>query len=337
MKIIKCLNCKEKWYVDEVKIDNLKCCPFCENNLREEDNKVDMALDSFDKIIYSAIIHFGIDVFQNYTQFTAYLKDIIGDSKELKKEGRIFCRIVNVYYNDIVEIFLLPFNKCDSNMQKLNYNLMEEEGLSEAWAEKICTSITNAKYMLNQKKKYKITAEISEYATDQKIFKSKHDNKNINNDTNNIHKRIVGNRKEGIKYLDKLAIQIVNIIKNMNHSLILIEKPNNTKINREYFVKSLVDKQIEKSEIIYISEEEINFVYNSSLTANKIVIVEDTNGYYGYGSSLIYSAVKMNLNKKVKAFVIVVFPGFRSNYPYCDYSEKIFIPNGIRNAGGLIE
>lgn len=140
MKKLKCRECSEIWYVDESDLDKLSVCPFCVVPIWEQ--KVITEFDTLDKAIYGAIKNMGIDIFQNHRQLSGYLMDM---APNLKKEIRIFTKTINEEYMVYVKnAFEQDERNAEIAINKLKNLFIEDEGLSEKWADMLCESLFGA-------------------------------------------------------------------------------------------------------------------------------------------------------------------------------------------------
>lgn len=140
MKKLRCKLCNATWYIEEEMFDKQNVCPCCAKELRE---KVDIVeFDSLDKAIYGVITKAGINILQNPRQLLGYLLDI---APELKKEIRIFSKAYNEEYLMYVrDVFEKEISEAELVLYKLRHIFIEEEGLSENWADMLCAGIWGA-------------------------------------------------------------------------------------------------------------------------------------------------------------------------------------------------
>ncbi len=140
MKQLKCESCSEMWIVSDDCIDRQKVCPFCASSIREEVSFSE--IDSLDKAIYAAVSRFGLDALKNPRQMVGFMMDI---APQLKKEIKIFSKAVSEEYaGKIGEVFDKPVSEIGPVIGKIKGLLIDEEGMSESWAEMICTNIQAA-------------------------------------------------------------------------------------------------------------------------------------------------------------------------------------------------
>lgn len=140
MKKICCQLCNNTWIVETEDLVKQQVCPYCRSPLQ---GKVKFDIyNSLDKAIYVAIANMGDGVFQNIRQLSGFLMDI---APNLKKEIRIFCKNVTDNYTSYIRIlFNQELDVAEETLQKLRNLFIEEEGLSETWADLICDSLHGA-------------------------------------------------------------------------------------------------------------------------------------------------------------------------------------------------
>lgn len=133
MKRIRCESCAGIWMVEDVDLVKQKVCPYCKISIQ---GKVEFEkYDSLDKAIYGAIIKLGIDVVQNPRQMFGFMLDV---APTIKKEIRIFSKTVtDDYIGYIKEVFEQDIQMAEVILKKLKCLFIEEEGVSEFWADMI--------------------------------------------------------------------------------------------------------------------------------------------------------------------------------------------------------
>lgn len=140
MKSIKCELCEGVWIVEDKDLENQKVCPYCTTSLQGEVEFSDC--DSLDKAIYSAIKRMGRDIFQKPRQLSAFMMDI---APGLKKEIRIFLKAFSEdYFGYIEKAFEQKIEEVEMTISKLHHLFVEEEGLSDCWAEILCRGLYGA-------------------------------------------------------------------------------------------------------------------------------------------------------------------------------------------------
>lgn len=140
MKKIKCKSCGKKWYLDNGEENYLKVCPFCEKPLKEKqklDDKKDLGT-----AIYYALSERGIDMLASVGKISGFLYDSV---PELKKEIKIFAKTFDEdYLAQYRDTFNQDIRSVELTLSKLREIFIEEEGLSEAWADMLCANCYQA-------------------------------------------------------------------------------------------------------------------------------------------------------------------------------------------------
>ena len=140
MKKIRCQLCDGAWIVEKDDLEKQKVCPYCGNSVQ---GKVEFkAYDSLDKAIYGAVTKMGDGVLQNLRQLFGFMMDT---APNLKKEIRIFSKTVTDDYASYIRIiFNQDVEAAETTIRKLRQLFIEEEGLSESWADIICDGLHGA-------------------------------------------------------------------------------------------------------------------------------------------------------------------------------------------------
>lgn len=134
MNRLKCLKCSKLWYVDDVELDFVNICPFCSSKIRSKGTVGN--IDTLGKAIYQAISIGGLDLLTSSEKISGYLMDLLPDKK---KEIRIFTKTFDGDYLSMYRnIFERTENDIEVTMNKLRSVFIEEEGLSETWANMLC-------------------------------------------------------------------------------------------------------------------------------------------------------------------------------------------------------
>ena len=200
MKQVKCNACKEKWYIDNQNEKKLRVCPFCATDIRE---KIELKnVNTLGEALCKAISDRGIEILDDRQNMYAYLLDTI---PELKREIRIFSKS---FGKECLVLYKEAFNKNENEleltMQQIKYLLIEEEGLSEEWTNKICKECRQAlMYYRGESPRYIILADIVD--VDLKLVEIK--NRKIEDiKSHTVEKKKVGNKI----YIKKIASEIDN-------------------------------------------------------------------------------------------------------------------------------
>lgn len=140
MQKIVCNHCGGKWYIDKSDTAKMKSCLFCQTALRQK--KQITTLDSLDKVIFTAISSLGVEAVSQPGQFSGYMMDI---APSFKKELRILTRFLsNEYCTVIKEAFSKDLPAAELLINRLRTSLVEEDGLSDSWADTLCSSYMGA-------------------------------------------------------------------------------------------------------------------------------------------------------------------------------------------------
>lgn len=134
MKQLKCLKCSKIWYVDDAELNAVNTCPFCSSQIRCKGTIGN--IDTLGKAIYQAISTGGLDLLTSNERISGYLLDLLPDQK---KEIRIFTK---TFDDDYLSMYRNAFEQTGTGievtMNKLRSVFIEEEGLSDTWANMLC-------------------------------------------------------------------------------------------------------------------------------------------------------------------------------------------------------
>lgn len=140
MKQIICKKCMKKWYVDNGEENLVMTCPFCSASAREEQSITEV--DTLAKAIFKAVYEHGTEMLTSLGRISGYLFDMVPD---LKKEIRIFSKAFNNDYIALFrEAFDLDIDSVKLIMKKFRRFFIEEEGLSDYWADLLCENCFQA-------------------------------------------------------------------------------------------------------------------------------------------------------------------------------------------------
>lgn len=133
MKQLKCLRCNKIWYVDDPESDSVNTCSFCSTLIRHRDSIGN--IDTLGKALYKAISIEGLDLLMSTGKISGYLLDLIPDLKKV----RIFTK---TFDDDYIALYRSAFGQNENDIlvtiNKLKSLFIEEEGLSEVWADMLC-------------------------------------------------------------------------------------------------------------------------------------------------------------------------------------------------------
>lgn len=134
MKQLKCLKCSKIWYVDDMELNSVNTCPFCASQIRCKGTIGN--IDTLGKAIYQAISTGGLDLLTSSERISGYLMDLLPDKR---KEIRIFTKTFDEDYLSMYRnAFEQTENDIEVTMKKLRSVFIEEEGLSDTWANMLC-------------------------------------------------------------------------------------------------------------------------------------------------------------------------------------------------------
>ena len=140
MKELLCEICSNTWYVQDQDLKLQQACPYCMSVIRGQIEFKEY--DSLDKAIYGAILTLGIGVIENPRMLIGFMSDT---APNLEREIRIFSKTYSDRYIPRMKAaFGQPPEQAVQTIQSLHDLFIEEEGLSESWAEMLCKSIYGA-------------------------------------------------------------------------------------------------------------------------------------------------------------------------------------------------
>ena len=140
MKQIKCKSCGKIWYLDNGEENYLKVCPFCESAVKEK-QKIE-STKNLGEAIYYALSERGIDMLSSVGKISGFLYDMV---PELKKEIKIFTKTFDEEYLTLYrDAFAQDLKSVEITMNKLRRIFIDEEGLSEIWADMLCENCYQA-------------------------------------------------------------------------------------------------------------------------------------------------------------------------------------------------
>lgn len=141
MKECVCDNCNEHWFVKEGKEKNIKGCPFC---LNEFYKPKEIIVCSFETAIQKVLASMTTEILKERNRFIAYLLDI---GTQFRKEIHILSNACDDgSFLRLYDISKLSSREAKKEFSKFKCFLVEEEGISEIWAELICNSFYYAIY-----------------------------------------------------------------------------------------------------------------------------------------------------------------------------------------------
>lgn len=134
MKQLKCSKCSKIWYVDDAELNSVNTCPFCSSQIRCKGTIGN--IDTLGKAIYQAVSTGGLDLLTSSEKISGYLMDLLPDQR---KEIRI---LTKTFDDDYLSMYRNAFEQTENGievtMNKLRSVFIEEEGLSDTWANMLC-------------------------------------------------------------------------------------------------------------------------------------------------------------------------------------------------------
>jgi len=137
---IKCRYCNKQWCITENDKEYLKGCPFCTKDITKPISN-DIAVDSFENAIHKTLAVNGLDILKNRSMFISYLMDV---GYDYRKEVKILSNAIDQKtFNDFFNILQNPTNELQSEMTRIAFSLVENEGIAENWANRICQAFVS--------------------------------------------------------------------------------------------------------------------------------------------------------------------------------------------------
>ncbi len=315
MKKLKCKSCSEIWYIDDNKLNSQKVCPFCAVSIRQE-LKIDK-YDTLDKAIYGALMSGGLDILKEPSKLSAYMFDMCPD---LKKEIRIFSRTVTSdYAKDVVTAFKTDIQKADDIFLNIKMQMVENDGVSETWAETICNALRCANmFMRGINIPHVLLVDVKDMAmpTQNPLVQQTYNTKSVTKPNN----RILGSGKVGIMvkwtmYSDgKLVISGTGAMENYDST---ISYP-------WYRYRNEIVSLVVESGVKNISQKSFANFYKNLKTVRIEEGVRDIGNLAFFNCSKL---VECTLPKSLEKIGDYCFAG-------CTNISQITIPGNVKEIGG---
>lgn len=133
MKEFVCSSCKESWNVKDEQVNKVLCCPFCAFEIPKAK---EIIVTSFETAIQKVINDLSVEVLKERKRFLAYLMDI---GSQYKKEIHILSKACDESaFQRLYTFSTMKRDELKVEVAKFQNFLIEEEGISEAWASFIC-------------------------------------------------------------------------------------------------------------------------------------------------------------------------------------------------------
>ena len=139
-KQVTCPSCGKEWEIKEEDYKELKACPFCVSEYIFSEEAI--VVDSFPNAILKVISSFGIGVLSDRSRFLSCLLDF---APEYKKEVKIVSRVCTQdTFSEMVRWPSINEAGQTASIARLKTLFIEEEGLSDEWADKIIEGFSYA-------------------------------------------------------------------------------------------------------------------------------------------------------------------------------------------------
>ena len=139
-KNVSCSSCGKEWEIKEEDYKELKACPFCVSEYIFPEETI--VVDSFPNAILKVISSFGIGVLSERSRFLSCLLDF---APEYKKEVKIVSRVCTQdTFSEMVRWSSINEAGQTASIARLKTLFVEEEGLSDEWADKIIEGFSYA-------------------------------------------------------------------------------------------------------------------------------------------------------------------------------------------------
>ena len=136
---IECPNCTKRWSIEKREMKQLSGCPFCLTPLKLYTDEI--IVDSFGKAIYKIIIEAGIETLNQKGRFLSLMMDL---TPQYKKEIRMVNKSCSQELLSKIAAWKSPAITISHEKAKMRAILLEDEGLSESWADQICDAFSGA-------------------------------------------------------------------------------------------------------------------------------------------------------------------------------------------------
>lgn len=139
-KNVSCSSCGKEWEIKEEDYKELKACPFCVTEYVFPEEAI--VVDSFPNAILRVISSFGISVLSERSRFLSCLLDF---APEYKKEVKIVSRVCTQdTFSEMIKWSSISEAAQKDSIARLKTLFVEEEGLSDEWADRIIEGFSYA-------------------------------------------------------------------------------------------------------------------------------------------------------------------------------------------------
>lgn len=136
---VDCPSCKKQWDINKADWQNLNGCPFCLTPIKLPAEEI--VVDSFGRAIYKVFIEAGIETLNQKGRFLSLMMDY---APQYKKEIRMVNKSCSQELLSQIAAWASPEVLISLEKTRVRVILLEEEGLSESWADQICDAFSGA-------------------------------------------------------------------------------------------------------------------------------------------------------------------------------------------------
>lgn len=136
---VDCPSCKKQWDINKADWQNLNRCPFCLTPIKLPAEEI--VVDSFGRAIYKVFIEAGIETLNQKGRFLSLMMDY---APQYKKEIRMVNKSCSQELLSQIAAWASPEVLISLEKTRVRVILLEEEGLSESWADQICDAFSGA-------------------------------------------------------------------------------------------------------------------------------------------------------------------------------------------------
>lgn len=133
MKEFNCKYCNKTWYVKLDMVDEVTGCPFC---LKELPKPRVIVVDSFENAVLKVIVDYGVEIVSDRRKFLSYLTDLAAD---YRKEIKILSNACDSkVFTQFYDLSMCKLDDAKIRIRQIQQHLVDEEGIAEGWAKRIC-------------------------------------------------------------------------------------------------------------------------------------------------------------------------------------------------------
>lgn len=133
MKEFNCKSCNKTWFVKLDVADEVTGCPFC---LKELPKPRVIVVDSFENAVLKVIVDYGVEIVSDRRKFLSYLTDVAFD---YRKEIKILSNACDSkVFAQFYDLHTCKLDDAKIKIRQIQQHLVDEEGIAEGWAKRIC-------------------------------------------------------------------------------------------------------------------------------------------------------------------------------------------------------